>query len=62
MSKNIFHNVKITAIKTVVQKDFINIDDEIEYYDNSEKKLNRVKNIIVNLCLLQKCNINLFLL
>ena len=46
MSKNIFHNVKITAIKTVVPKDFINIDDEIEYYDNSEKKLNRVKNIL----------------
>ena len=46
MSKNIFHNVKITAIKTVVPKDFINIDDEIEYFDNSEKKLNRAKNFI----------------
>ena len=46
MSKVKFNNVKIKAIKTVVPKDVINIDDEIEYFDNSEKKLNRAKKML----------------
>ena len=46
MSQVLFKNCKITAIKTIVPKDFINIDDEIEFFENSEKKLNRTKKII----------------
>lgn len=46
MSKVLFKHCKMTAIKTVVPKDYINIDDEIEYFENSEKKLNRTKKII----------------
>lgn len=46
MSKVLFKNCKITAIKTVVPNDYIDIDDEIKYFENSEKKLNRAKKII----------------
>lgn len=46
MSKVIFKNCKISGIKTVVPEKVINIDDEIQYFENSEKKLNRTKKII----------------
>ena len=46
MSNIKFKNCKITAIKTVVPKNFINIDDEIRFFENSEKKLNRTKKIL----------------
>ena len=38
MSKVLFKNCKITAIKTVVPNDYIDIDDEIKYFENSEIK------------------------
>ena len=41
-----FDNVKISAIKCIVPQNIINISDEIEYFDNSEKKLNRAKKIL----------------
>ena len=46
MTKSIFKNCKITAIKSVVPKDFINIDDEIRFFDNSQKKLDRAKKML----------------
>lgn len=46
MTKVKFENVKISAIKCVVPENFINIDNEIEFFENSEKKLNRAKKII----------------
>ncbi len=46
MSKNTFQNCKITAIKSVVPKDFIDIDDEIRFFDNSQKKLDRAKKML----------------
>ncbi len=41
-----FSHVKITAIAGVVPENFINIDDEIQYYDNDPKKLERNKKIL----------------
>ncbi len=41
-----FSHVKITAIAGVVPENFINIDDEIQYYDNDPKKLERIKKIL----------------
>lgn len=38
-----FNHVKITGIKGVVPEHVINIDDEIQYYDNDPKKLARNK-------------------
>ena len=43
MGKNKFNHVKISAIKTVVPEKFINIDDELQYFDNNPKKLARAK-------------------
>lgn len=41
-----FNHVKITGIKGVVPERVINIDDEIQYYDNDPKKLARNKKIL----------------
>ncbi len=41
-----FNHVKITGIKGVVPEHVINIDDEIQYYDNDPKKLARNKKIL----------------
>lgn len=41
-----FNHVKITGIKGVVPEHVINIDDEIQYYDNDPKKLARYKKIL----------------
>lgn len=41
-----FKNVKISGFVTVIPENKINIDDEIKYFDNSEKKLNRAKKMI----------------
>lgn len=38
-----FSHVKICGVKTVVPEHFIDIDDEIQYYDNNPKKLARQK-------------------
>lgn len=41
-----FNHVKITGIKGVLPERVINIDDEIQYYDNDPKKLARNKKIL----------------
>lgn len=46
MSNVVFKNTKIIAIKNVVPEHSVNIDDEIQYFENSEKKLNRAKKMI----------------
>ena len=43
MSNSIFHNVRVSAIKTVIPEKFIDIDDELVYFDNNPKKLARAK-------------------
>lgn len=41
-----FENVKITGIQTIIPNNCINIDNEIQYYNNDEKLLNRNKKIL----------------
>lgn len=41
-----FNHVRVTGIKTVVPERYIDIDDEIQYFGNSPKKLARQKNMI----------------
>lgn len=41
-----FENVKISGIQAVIPNNCINIDDEIKYYNNDEKLLNRNKKIL----------------
>ncbi len=41
-----FKNVSIKGFVTVLPENKINIDEEIEYFDNNEKKLNRAKKMI----------------
>lgn len=41
-----FKNVDIKGFVTVMPKNKINIDDEIQYFENNEKKLNRAKKMI----------------
>lgn len=46
MADSHFRHVKITGIKTVVPENFIDIDDELEYFDNNPKKLARAKKMV----------------
>jgi 3-oxoacyl-[acyl-carrier-protein] synthase-3 len=46
MSLSTFKNVKVSGMVTVVPENHINIDDEIEFYENSRKKLERNKKIL----------------
>lgn len=46
MSKSQFNHVKISGITAVVPENFINIDDEIEFFNNDEKLLERNKKIL----------------
>lgn len=41
-----FNNVKILGIKTVVPEKYIDIDDEIQYFENNPKKLARTKKMV----------------
>lgn len=41
-----FKHVKITGISTVVPEDKINIYDEVQYYDNSVKKVDRMRKMV----------------
>ena len=43
MSFSFFDGVKIKAVKTVVPENYIDIEDELEYFDNNPKKLARAK-------------------
>ena len=46
MPKSKFEHVKITGITAVVPEHFINIDDEIEFFNNDLKLLERNKKIL----------------
>lgn len=46
MAFSSFNNVKVSAIQAVVPNNCLNIDDEIEYYNNDEKLLQRNKKIL----------------
>lgn len=41
-----FKHVKITGVSTVVPEDEINIYDEAQYYDNSVKKIDRMRKMV----------------
>jgi len=43
MSSSMFQNVMVRAIKTVIPEKFIDIDDELQFFDNDPKKLARAK-------------------
>ncbi len=46
MALSTFYHAKITGISTIVPPDEICIDDELHYYDNSQKKVDRIKNVV----------------
>lgn len=46
MAKSVFKNVKITGITGVVPENYINIDDEIAFFNNDLKLLERNKKIL----------------
>ena len=46
MVNSCFNNVKIKGIKTVVPERYIDIDDEIQYFENNPKKLARTKKMV----------------
>ena len=46
MPLNVFKNVKISGIQTVVANNCLSIDDELEFYNNDEKLLQRNKKIL----------------
>ena len=46
MARSIFRNVKISGLSAVVPKDFIRIDDEIAFFNNDVKLLERNKKIL----------------
>ncbi|MBQ8631507.1 MAG: hypothetical protein IJ479_07300 [Alphaproteobacteria bacterium] len=46
MALSRFNHVKITGFKTVIPERCVNIDDELEFFDNNPKKLARAKKMI----------------
>ena len=46
MAKSILNNVIIKGVKTVVPEHYIDIDSELEFFDNNPKKLLRAKKMI----------------
>ena len=46
MSNSTFHHVKIVGYNVVLPKNYIDIDDELQYFDNNPKKLARQKKMI----------------
>lgn len=43
MTTTCFENIQIKGIKTVIPEHCVNIDDELEYFDDNPKKLARAK-------------------
>lgn len=41
-----FKHVKVVGVKTTIPQNYVDIDDELEYFDNNPKKLNRQKRMI----------------
>ena len=46
MAKALFNHVRVRGIKTIVPDRFIDIDDEIEYFGNSVRQLERAKKMV----------------
>lgn len=46
MTVSSFEHVRICGIKTVIPEHFIDIDDELQYFDNNPKKLARAKKMM----------------
>ena len=46
MSNSAFHHVKIVGYNVVLPKNHIDVDDELQYFDNNPKKLARQKKMI----------------
>lgn len=46
MTVSSFNHVQISGIKTVIPEHFIDIDDELQYFDNNPKKLARAKKMM----------------
>lgn len=46
MTNSTFNHVKISGIKTVVPQNYVDVDDELEYFDNNPKKLARAKKMV----------------
>lgn len=46
MVNSIFNKAKITGIKTVIPEKYIDIDDELVFFDNNPKKLARAKKMM----------------
>ena len=46
MSNSTFHHVKIVGYNVVLPKNYIDVDDELQYFGNSPKKLARQKKMI----------------
>lgn len=46
MTVSYFNHVKISGIKTVIPENYIDIDDELEFFDNNPKKLERAKKMV----------------
>ncbi len=46
MAVSHFHHVKVVGVKTSIPEHYIDIDDELQYFDNNPKKLARQKKMI----------------
>lgn len=46
MGVSSFNHVKVSGVKTTVPPDYIDIDDELEFFDNNKRKLERQKKMI----------------
>ena len=45
MTVSSFNHVKISGVKTVIPENYVDIDDELEFFGNNPKKLERAKKI-----------------
>ena len=46
MTLSTFKHAKISGIKTVIPQGYIDIDSELEYFDNNPRKLERAKKMV----------------
>lgn len=46
MGVSSFNHVKVSGVKTTIPPDYIDIDDELEFFDNNKRKLERQKKMI----------------
>ncbi len=46
MTTTSFNHVKVSGIKTVIPQHMINVEDELEFFDNNPKKLARAKKMV----------------